>query len=81
MTDFFCKLIEARPSEDCGCPEEEWIMGSLVVTIHLEENGEGHIEVDGGDWQHDWFTAHRGMSDLRQHAADYITSLPHEADQ
>ena len=72
---FACKLVEARPSEDCGCPEEEWIMDTLVVTIHLEEDGSSHIAIDAGDWEHDWFSSNTDMAKLRQEAADYIGKL------
>lgn len=76
VCDFACKLLEQRPSEDCGCPEERWIMGKIEVTLHLEEDGSGHILVDAGDWERDWETTHVGMADLRQKAADFIMTLP-----
>lgn len=74
--DFHCELLEQRPSEDCGCPEELWLMGNLEATIHLEADGTGHIFIDSGDWDHDFETTHNGMADLRQKAADFIMSLP-----
>lgn len=76
--DFTCELVEQRPSEDCGCPEEVWIMSNLEVTLHLEDDGTGHILIDAGDWDHDWETEHNGMADLRQKAADFIMTLPRE---
>lgn len=78
--DFYCELLEARPSEECGCPEELWMMASLEVIIHLEPDGTGHILIDAGDWEHDWETTHNGMADLRQKAADFIMTLPMEDD-
>lgn len=75
---FHCELLEKRPSEDCGCPEELWLMGSLEVTIHLEENGEGHIFADAGDWDDDLFVNCSGMADLRKQAADWINTFPLE---
>lgn len=79
ICDFTCELLEQRPSEDCGCPEELWLMGSIEVTLHMERDGSGHILLDGGDWEHDWETDHNGMADLRQKAADFINTLPMEA--
>lgn len=78
LCDFECELLEQRPSEECGCPEELWLMGNIEVTLHLEADGTGHILLDAGDWEHDWETAHTGMADLRQKAADFITMLPRE---
>lgn len=71
-------LIEARPSEECGCPEELWMMGSLEVLIHFEADGSGHIIADAGDWQHDFFADCADMSDLRQQAITWVNSLPNE---
>lgn len=78
ICDLHCEMLEARPSEDCGCPEELWLMANIEVTIHLEADGTGHILLDAGDWEHDWETTHNGMSDLRQQAADFIMNLPRE---
>jgi|TARA_R100000687_G_C6409763_1_gene145888 hypothetical protein len=75
---FHCELIEERASEDCGCPEELWIMGSLEVTLHLEEDGQGHVIADAGDWEGDLFTECSGIEDLRTHAADWINTFPLE---
>lgn len=75
---FHCELLEERPSEDCGCPEELWVMGSLEVTIHLEDNGEGHVIADAGDWDGDLFVTCSGMADLRKQAADWINTFPLE---
>lgn len=75
---FHCELLEARPSEDCGCPEELWMMGSLEVTIHFEENGEAHIFADAGDWDGDKFVEVASMAELRKQAADWINTFPAE---
>lgn len=72
-------LIEARPSEQCGCPEELWRVGSLEVLIHLEENGEGHIIIDAGDWDSEGEVTTTGIEDLRQQAFAMIDALPVEA--
>ena len=42
-------FIERRKSEDCGCPEEDWILNGIYTTIHLEDDGSGHILLDFGD--------------------------------
>ena len=73
-------LIEARPSEECGCPEELWRLGTIEVLIHLEENGEGHIFIDAGDWEIDREVPTTGINDLRNQAFAIIESLPVEGD-
>lgn len=73
-----CRLIEARASEECGCPEELWLVDTLEVLIHLEENGEGHIMIDAGDWEIDREVPTTGIEDLRQQAFAIIEALPQE---
>ena len=43
-------LLETRPSEDCGCPEEEWLFGGANLIIHEEADGQVHAFLDAGDW-------------------------------
>jgi hypothetical protein len=70
------KLIEVRPSEECGCPEEFWIMDNIEVIIHFEEDGSGHIFLDAGDWDHDFVVEANTMEGLRRAAIDWVESLP-----
>ena len=72
------KLVSSQPSEQCGCPEEDWVMDNVEVTIHLEEDGSGHLLFYGGDWEHDFEVDCSDMTELRQKAADFICSLPRE---
>lgn len=48
--DLDFELIEQRRSEECGCPEEEFIIGMCYFTAHLEENGSCDLFLDMGDW-------------------------------
>jgi hypothetical protein len=73
-----CQLLEQRPSEECGCPEELWLMGNLEVTIHLEDDGSGHIIADAGDWDADLDVECDGMADLRSKAVQWIDQFPKE---
>lgn len=75
---FHCELLEQRPSEDCGCPEELWMMGNLEVILHLEEDDSGHIIADAGDWEGDLFVDRANMEELRRHAAEWINTFPIE---
>lgn len=72
------KLIEARASEECGCPEELWLVGTLEVLIHLEEDGSGHIFVDTGDWELDIRVTTTGIEDLREQAFAAMEQIPAE---
>lgn len=44
------EFVNARPSEECGCPEEEWLVAGLTLVVHLEPDGTGHAILDSGDW-------------------------------
>lgn len=73
------RLIEARPSEECGCPEEGWIVGTLEVLIHYEASGSGHIIVDAGEWQDEEFVDPcPSMDHLRNRAFDKCEAYPQE---
>ena len=52
MKDRF-EFLSSKPSDECGCPEEEWVIDMFNVTIHLEPVTGGDIFIDCGDWQHE----------------------------
>lgn len=61
--------------EDCGCPEEEWVMHNTHVTIHLEPDGSGHAFFDTGDWDTEHHFDVSTMPDLRTAASDFLLEL------
>ena len=71
-----CELIQQRPSEDCGCPEEVWDMNGICVVIHLEEDGSGHIFLDAGDWDDEKLVECTGIIDLKNKAERWVAALP-----
>lgn len=73
-----CDFAEAHSNEDCGCPEEVWIMGNIEVTLHLEEDGSGHIIYNADGDQDEWAGNTTGMADLRTRASIYIETLKAE---
>lgn len=74
-------FLSAQCSDECGCPEEEWVIGMLHVTIHLEPDGSGHIFLDGGDWGDDEKLVEcNDLEDLRKQAANWVYSLPVETE-
>jgi hypothetical protein len=70
------ELVATRASDECGCPEEDWIIGMLYVTIHLEPDDSGHIFLDGGDWGEDEKLVQcTGIEDLRKKAQAWVESI------
>lgn len=47
-----CALIATRQG-DCGCPEEDWLVNGLDLTVHFEANGDVDAFLDAGDWEAD----------------------------
>ena len=72
------EFIEARKSDECGCPEEDWVIGMLYVTIHIEPDNSGHIFIDCGEWQDEKLVPTKSIEELRMSAVDWVESLPVE---
>lgn len=70
------ELLTRRQSGECGCPEEEWLIGMFNVIIHIEPDGRGDIFVDCGDWQSERTVECDGIESLRSKAANWIYSIP-----
>lgn len=60
------RLVARTKSEDCGCPEEHWVIDGLEYLIHMEE-GDGVGEIFGfyGDWDFEIQVAALSIDDLR----------------
>lgn len=43
------ELVEKRLSEECACPEEEWLVNGCTTIIHMESDGKMHVLIDSGD--------------------------------
>ena len=70
------ELLEQRKSDECGCPEEEWLIEMLHVTLHLEPDGSGHIFLDGGDWgQDEKLVECTDIENLRTQAAIWVKEI------
>lgn len=67
-------LLAALPSEDCGCPEELWRIGTVEMLIHMEQNGDGHILLFTGDDDREWIVAARDMNDLRAEMFSHLSA-------
>jgi hypothetical protein len=73
------RLIETRASEECGCPEEEWIFRGVEIVLHAEADGSGDVICHGEDWQHDiLLPAPATMEDMRAAAFAWVGRLPDE---
>ena len=72
------------PSEECGCPEEEWEVMGCPMIVHIEPEGSGHmVFLPNEDNEID--IAFHGVStidELRWQALDYanhwLGERPHE---
>lgn len=73
------RLVEQRASEECGCPEEEWVIDKLVVVLHFEPDGSGEITIDAGEWEIQERHPAQTMEELRSIAFARIAALPMEA--
>ena len=73
------QFIIARPSQECGCPEEVWLFDNIETTIHIEPNGFVHVLLDAGDWDDEQtLPNHRTIEEGRAAAKAWVASLPTE---
>ncbi len=70
---------KAYPSEDCGCPVEEWLCCGISIVIHFEEDGTAELFADTGDWDHEFKLTSRTMESAREEAFDWCRSLPSDS--
>ncbi len=69
-------FIVSRNSDECNCPEEDWVIGMIYTTIHMEHDTGGHIFLDCGDWQDEKLVDCDSMDQLRVAAVNWVMSLP-----
>ncbi|OUV22139.1 MAG: hypothetical protein CBC55_04935 [Gammaproteobacteria bacterium TMED95] len=69
-------LVKVGLSDECGCPEEEWIIGQLHTIIHMEPDTGGHIFIDCGDWDDEKLVECNTMEELRMKAVEWCDSFP-----
>ena len=43
------ELVERRASDECGCPEEEWIINGATLIVHMDLDGNAAAFLDWGD--------------------------------
>lgn len=70
------EIVKSYLSSDCGCPEQELVVGMAVVTIHLDPDGTGDAFIDMGEWQVELSYQCKTMGELKQKVVSYIESLP-----
>lgn len=66
-------LMLFGPTQDCGCPMEQWLYQGITIDMHFEANGCVDVHVDGGDWDRDL-----GEIESREAAFAYVDALPME---
>lgn len=72
------RLVSTLPRDECGCPEEIWIVHGLIYTIHFEPDGTGEISIEGGDWDDSFAQAKTSMDHLRAAMFAHFAGLPVE---
>lgn len=75
MSNFFTPEVISSHIGDCGCPEQELIVGMACVTIHLEPNGVGDCFVDMGESEYEIQIEANSIDDLRTKISRHIESL------
>ena len=69
------QLVACVPSEECGCPEEIWIIDGLEAVIHFEPDGSSEGFISAGDWEvHRTFRS-RSMAELRAQLFAWIAEI------
>lgn len=70
------EIVDQRKSDECGCPEEDLIIGMCFLTIHLEKDNSGHLFLDMGDWDEEKLVECDGtIEDLRNRAHDWVEQI------
>lgn len=60
------ELLSRVPSEECGCPEELWLIEGILYLIHMEvEDGTGEIFVFAGDFEEEYQIEVATLEELR----------------
>jgi hypothetical protein len=74
------RIIADRASEECGCPEREFIYRGVDVLIHFEGNGSSEAHFDTGDWtmMHVDLPPATSIDKLQAHAMAWIDQQPSE---
>ena len=71
--------IRVSSSEECRYPEEDWIMGAMEYSIHLDADGKGSILMHNGAWEAQIPAPHPVTFDqLRMTMFNHFTGLPKE---
>lgn len=69
-------LVESRVSDECGCPEEDWLINGIHATIHMEPVSGGHIFLDCGIWEDEKLVEAKSIEELRAAVKDWCFSIP-----
>ena len=70
------EVVKSYLNKDCGCPEQELVIGMAVVIIHLEPDGTGDAFIDMGEWQSEEIFDCTTMDELKEKVTNHINSLP-----
>lgn len=72
------RLTACLPSEECGCPEEVWVIDGVTAVIHFEEDRSSDILLFGGDWEDQFRADCPSMAHLRAELFRVMSEIPVE---
>jgi hypothetical protein len=71
------ELLACVPSEECGCPEEIWLVNGLTILIHMEaEDGTGEAFIFAGDWEAERSFQCANINGLRSAMFGWLAEMP-----
>lgn len=69
------QLLACLPSEECGCPEEIWLVDGIQALIHFEADGSSECFLYAGDWEAERQFQSRNIQDLRAQLFRWIADI------
>lgn len=67
------EMLARVPSDECGCPEELWLIDGLTLLFHFEEDGSSEAFIQAGDWELETAIEARSLDDLRAKAFQWYS--------
>lgn len=72
------ELLARVPSEECGCPEELWLIDGITLLFHFEEDGTSDAFIFAGESELENHFIARDLSDLRAKSFQWLADVTHE---
>lgn len=66
------RMMARVPSDECGCPEELWIIDGITLLFHLEEDADSDAFIFTGEFEAETSIKARDLDDLRAKAFQWF---------